>query len=143
MNVLILHSLFKLFSILNQNMFKLSSISVLLLFTILLSACSADGDTVVHQELVFDSEINFYFLIEVQDQHGNQLEPAGVTLFEAARGRESTPLAHFQSGENGIIQAVIKKGEPVVVRVSAPFHKPVYLFIPAFGGDQLSAVIQP
>lgn|GEM_PF-4200513 len=99
-------------------MAKLNYISVVVLFTILLSACSANGDGDVYKEPVFDSEINFYFSVEVRDQHGNQLEPAGATLFEAARGRESTPLAQFQSGKDGIILAVVEKGEPVVVRVS-------------------------
>ncbi|TVR14892.1 MAG: hypothetical protein EA391_11880 [Balneolaceae bacterium] len=124
-------------------MFKLNSISVLFLFTILLSACSADSVEDVYQQPIFDPELNFFFSIEVQDQHGNQLEPSGITLFEAARGRESSPLANFQSGEDGNIKAVLDKGEPIVARVSAPHHKPLYLFIPAFGGDSLSAVIQP
>lgn len=143
MIILILRSFIFQTPIFRRIMFNIRLTSALLFFTLLIAGCSAEYSDHHSEGPVFDPDHHYIFAVNVVDRSGNPLQPAGVSLFDAAMGRESTPQASFHQDDGEIIESIIDKGAPVVVRISAAYHQPLYLFLPSFSGDRLTVQVRP
>jgi len=119
----------------NRNFFP-----VFLLLVIWLTSCGPDSTTESDEN---DQPEMVNLSITVSDPSGTPISPVMLTIYSANQGTEGEPDAIHTGNENGVIEALIRKNYPAILKVAGARHQPVKIFIPTTTLDELSLEVVP